>query len=338
LDEAALTCPVPLDSWTSDMGGRGVHIIAAFQSRAQLLARWGATGARVILGNAGAVMLFSQGADTEDLTHWSTLTGQREEAATTTDPYGRVTSRTTRTVPVITPAQLANLPKRRVVVLHSGMPPVLGWARMAWTRRDVRTQTRLARRASAALITAAEQVTHHTATHTHSPLEAAPLNRARKTTNPRFHRMTSLRIGSAVMGHGEHTPRERFTTRQHDTGCTLDLHGERIGDDPTRDPARRAYELITSATRTGSPVEGPVRGTVRARFRSSVPGPGGSPEGQRITRRASAGEPARSTRVRQAPAGVLSGSRPGWSGQNSRRPTDPPAGPLRHAASPNHRA
>jgi type IV secretion system protein VirD4 len=167
LDEAALTCPVPLDSWTSDMGGRGVHIIAAFQSRAQLTARWGATGARVILGNAGAVMLFSQGADTEDLTHWSTLTGHREEATTTTDPYGRVTSRTTRTVPVITPAQLANLPKRRVVVLHSGMPPVLGWAQMAWKRRDVRTQARLARREAAALITAVEHATHHTATHTH---------------------------------------------------------------------------------------------------------------------------------------------------------------------------
>ena len=25
LDEAALICPVPLDSWTADMGGRGDH-------------------------------------------------------------------------------------------------------------------------------------------------------------------------------------------------------------------------------------------------------------------------------------------------------------------------
>ena len=35
LDEAALISPVPLDSWTADMGGRGVSIIAAFQSRAR---------------------------------------------------------------------------------------------------------------------------------------------------------------------------------------------------------------------------------------------------------------------------------------------------------------
>ena len=39
LDEAALISPVPLESWTADMGGRGVTICAAFQSRAQLLAR-----------------------------------------------------------------------------------------------------------------------------------------------------------------------------------------------------------------------------------------------------------------------------------------------------------
>ncbi|MGH3983508.1 MAG: type IV secretory system conjugative DNA transfer family protein, partial [Pseudonocardiaceae bacterium] len=159
LDEAALICPVPLDSWSSDMGGRGVHIIAAFQSRAQLAARWGATGARVILGNAGVVVLFCQGDDTEDLTHWSALAGERDELVTTTDPSGRATSRTTRKVPVIAPAQLANLPKRRVVVLHSGMPPVLGWAHMAWKRRDVRAQARLTRRAARAVVAAAEQVT-----------------------------------------------------------------------------------------------------------------------------------------------------------------------------------
>ncbi|PZS39954.1 MAG: type IV secretion system protein VirD4 [Pseudonocardiales bacterium] len=160
LDEAALICPVPLESWTADMGGRGVHIIAAFQSRAQLISRWGATGARVILGNAGAVVLFCQGDDTEDLTHWSTLTGDRDEPVTTTDQRGRVTSRSTRKVPVITAAQLANLPKGRVVVLHSGMPPVLGWARMAWKRRDVRTHARATRRATQAVVAAAEQVTH----------------------------------------------------------------------------------------------------------------------------------------------------------------------------------
>jgi type IV secretory pathway TraG/TraD family ATPase VirD4 len=51
LDEAALVSPVPLDSWTADMGGRGVTILAAFQSRAQVLARWGEHAAATILNN-----------------------------------------------------------------------------------------------------------------------------------------------------------------------------------------------------------------------------------------------------------------------------------------------
>jgi type IV secretion system protein VirD4 len=33
LDEAALICPVPLDKWTADMGGRNITIHIAAQSR-----------------------------------------------------------------------------------------------------------------------------------------------------------------------------------------------------------------------------------------------------------------------------------------------------------------
>jgi hypothetical protein len=152
LDEAALIAPVPLDSWTADMGLRGVSILAAFQSRAQLIARWGQAGAAIILNNAAAVMLFGGTQDREDLAHWVTLVGEREEPHTTHDAGGRVTSRTTRRVPVLSSTQLANLPKRRVVVFRHGMPPVLGWAGMAWKRYDVRIQARLARRAARAVV------------------------------------------------------------------------------------------------------------------------------------------------------------------------------------------
>jgi len=67
LDEVALISPVPLDSWTADMGGRGVTILAAFQSRAQLIARWGQTGAAIILNNTAAVMVFGGTKDRDDL-------------------------------------------------------------------------------------------------------------------------------------------------------------------------------------------------------------------------------------------------------------------------------
>ncbi len=138
LDEAALICPVPLDKWTADMGGRGVSIVACFQSRAQLVDTYREAKAAVILNNSGARLLFGGTADRDDLGYWSTLAGEREEPITTTDLHGRVASRTTRRVPVLAPAQLANLPDRRVVVFRRGMPPVIGRAEQAYRRPDVR--------------------------------------------------------------------------------------------------------------------------------------------------------------------------------------------------------
>jgi len=43
LDEAARIAPVPLPDWTGDAGGSGISIVAAFQSRADVIDRWGAT-------------------------------------------------------------------------------------------------------------------------------------------------------------------------------------------------------------------------------------------------------------------------------------------------------
>ncbi len=161
LDEAALISPVPLDSWTADMGGRGVTILAAFQSRAQLIARWGQTGAAIILNNTAAVMVFGGTKDRDDLDYWSTLAGERDEPVTTTDHHGRATARTVRKVPVLAAAQLANLPTGRVVVFRRGMPPVVGRVRMAWRRHDVRAQHRAERRQARAVVAGAEATTRY---------------------------------------------------------------------------------------------------------------------------------------------------------------------------------
>ncbi|ALE74380.1 hypothetical protein AD006_25280 [Pseudonocardia sp. EC080610-09] len=142
LDEAALISPVPLDSWTADMGGRGVTILACFQSRAQLLGRWGEHRTATILNNTGAVMVFGGTRDRDDLQFWSTLAGERDEPVTTTDLHGRVASRSVRKVPVLAPAQIANLPAGRVVLIRRGIAPVVGRVRMAWARRDVRGRAR----------------------------------------------------------------------------------------------------------------------------------------------------------------------------------------------------
>src|SRR4051794_12155511 len=140
LDEAALISPVPLQRWTADMGGRGVTIVAAFQSRAQLLARYGDADAAVILNNAAAALLFGGTRDRDDLQFWSTLAGERDEPVLSMDVHGQRRTRTVRKVPVLAPAQLANLPAGRVVAFRRGMAPVIGRAEQAHRRRDVRTQ------------------------------------------------------------------------------------------------------------------------------------------------------------------------------------------------------
>lgn len=142
LDEVALICRVPLDDWTADMGGRGVNIIALFQSRTDMVNKWGEHGAGRILNNAGTAMLFGGTKDERDLRHWQALAGEHDEPVETTDPAGNVTSRSVRKVPTFTLSQLANLPPFRVLVFAPGMSVVVGWVKPAWKRADVKATLR----------------------------------------------------------------------------------------------------------------------------------------------------------------------------------------------------
>jgi type IV secretion system protein VirD4 len=135
LDEAARVVPVPLPDWTGDFGGSGIQLILAFQSRADLLDRWGDTGAAKILNNAGGVMLFGGTKDSADLNVWTTLAGMRDERVEVQNGEGKVTSKSVRETPVFTPSRLANLPKWRVVAFVRGMPPVIGRVVPVWKRR-----------------------------------------------------------------------------------------------------------------------------------------------------------------------------------------------------------
>jgi type IV secretion system protein VirD4 len=150
LDEAALICPVPLDNWTADMGGRGVPIHICAQSRAQLRQRWGDIGAAAILNNAATLLVYGGVKDDDDLTAYSLLTGERDEDVLTLDADGRLTATTSRRVPVLSPAQIAQLPAGRVLIIRRGMPPAIGRVRMAWRRHDVKAARRAAWRTALA--------------------------------------------------------------------------------------------------------------------------------------------------------------------------------------------
>jgi type IV secretory pathway TraG/TraD family ATPase VirD4 len=138
LDEAALICPIPLDDWTADMGGRNITIHIAAQSLPQIRQRWGHDGAAAILNNANTVLLFGGTRDPDDLQGWATLIGERDELVPSYDAHGGLTGQSMRKVPVLSPSQIANLPERRVVVVRRGMPPAIGRVEWAWKRRAVR--------------------------------------------------------------------------------------------------------------------------------------------------------------------------------------------------------
>lgn len=138
LDEAARVVPVPLPDWTGDFGGSGIFICGVFQSRADIIDRYGPTGAAKILNNSGSIMLLGGTNDVGDLEQWSKLAGERDEVVKTYGKDGRVTSRSVRKTPVLSVAQLSNLPKYRAVVFSRGMPPAVGRVQMVWERRAVR--------------------------------------------------------------------------------------------------------------------------------------------------------------------------------------------------------
>jgi hypothetical protein len=147
LDEAALICPIPLDKWTADMGGRNITIHIAVQSRAQLRQRWGDTGAAAIMSNAATLLVFGGGRDADDLSVYSTLAGERHETNHTRDHHGRLISSTTQRVAVLHPAQISQLGFGRVVIFRRNMAPAIGRVEMAWKRHDVRSVARQGRRA-----------------------------------------------------------------------------------------------------------------------------------------------------------------------------------------------
>jgi len=150
LDEAALICPIPLDKWTSDMGGRNITIRIAVQSRPQLRQRWGHDGAAAIMNNAASLVIFGGTRDAADLEAYSVLAGQREQRVITRDRAGKLISESTERVPVLTPAQIAQLPKGRVLVIRRDLPPVIGRVEQARKRPDVRAIKRRNRRAARA--------------------------------------------------------------------------------------------------------------------------------------------------------------------------------------------
>jgi hypothetical protein len=144
LDEAANTCPVPLDAWSSDFGSHGITLCPAFQSLQQVIGRWGIAGAGAIANNTGATVLHAYGSETQDLQHFVTLSGTR------LDEHGH-------RVPVLSLTQLTNLPRGTTVVWPPETPVTVGRMRPAWRRRDLRDQLKAEGLAAARVVAEMEE-------------------------------------------------------------------------------------------------------------------------------------------------------------------------------------
>ena len=140
LDEAALIAPVPLDRWTADAGGRGIHIVAAVQSPSQLAQRWGERGAETITNNANLRLYYGGLGLDRDLEAISRLCDSRDEPAIS-DSINRGGDRrssisySTRTTPVISPGGLRTLPSWHVLVLYRSAAPTIARVRPVWSGR-----------------------------------------------------------------------------------------------------------------------------------------------------------------------------------------------------------
>jgi type IV secretory pathway TraG/TraD family ATPase VirD4 len=124
LDEVTQICPVPLPSWLSDSGGKGIQVVAVVHGEAQLAERWGDHGRQVVLDTSSVKVFLPGITDTTTLQTASTLCGQAswkirgQEHATRHD--------------AATPDMIRQLPAGFALVIRGGCAPVIARLPRAW--------------------------------------------------------------------------------------------------------------------------------------------------------------------------------------------------------------
>jgi type IV secretion system protein VirD4 len=134
LDEIVQTCPVPLPSWLSDAGGKGIQILVVTHGVGQLRSRWQHNGAQVILDTCGTKILLPGVTDTDTLDKASKLCGQAalyEQAPRQGLFRDRGEERMSR-VDVMSPDMIRELPEGRALVVRGNGAPTVAKLPRAW--------------------------------------------------------------------------------------------------------------------------------------------------------------------------------------------------------------
>ena len=130
-------CPVPLPSWLSDSGGKGIQVIAVVHGEAQLAERWGDHGRQVVLDTSSVKVFLPGITDTTTLQAASTLCGQAAWKLRGQDHATRHD--------VATPDMIRQLPAGFALVIRGGAAPVIARLPRAWRNPAYRRARRLGR-------------------------------------------------------------------------------------------------------------------------------------------------------------------------------------------------
>jgi type IV secretory pathway TraG/TraD family ATPase VirD4 len=124
LDEVTRICPVPLPSWLSDSGGKGIQICAVVPGEAELARRWGDHGRQVVL-DTSSVKLFLPG-----ITDITTLDAAAKLCG---EALWRVRGKDYATRhQVASPDMIRQLPAGFALVIRGGCAPVIARLASAW--------------------------------------------------------------------------------------------------------------------------------------------------------------------------------------------------------------
>ena len=137
LDEVTQICPVPLPSWLSDSGGKGIQVCAVVHGEAQLTGRWGDHGRQVILDTSSVKVFLPGITDTTTLDAVAKLCGQASWKIRGQDHATRHD--------VATPDMIRQLPAGFALLIRGGCAPVIARLPRAWKNPAYRRARRLDR-------------------------------------------------------------------------------------------------------------------------------------------------------------------------------------------------
>jgi TraM recognition site of TraD and TraG len=135
LDEVTQICPVPLPSWLSDSGGKGIQICAVVHGEAQLTGRWGDHGRQVVLDTSSVKMFLPGITDVTTLDAAAKLCGQASWKVRGQDHATRHD--------VATPDMIRQLPAGFALIIRGGCAPVIARLPRAWKNPAYRRARRL---------------------------------------------------------------------------------------------------------------------------------------------------------------------------------------------------